>query len=157
MYSTHSMKILGDSLVELIGLLNSPRQDQVLLSEAKVEIDRALFPILIATGVKGPLSVSGLADLLGRDYTTISRQVSKLTALGFLARAANTADGRQTVTILTARGASIVSAIIEARERLLGFALSDWTDEDRNLLASLIRRFVDTVVAVTSNVDKKAQ
>ena len=45
-------------------------------------LDRALFPLLVGIERRGPIGVGDLADLAGRDYSTVSRQVAKLESLG---------------------------------------------------------------------------
>src|ERR1700735_4269980 len=85
---------LHHTLVDLVGLMNRPQRDSALLQEAGVSIDRALFPLLIAIERKGPIGVVELAELVGRDYTTVSRQVSKLDGLGLIKRYASKTDRR---------------------------------------------------------------
>jgi DNA-binding MarR family transcriptional regulator len=132
---------LGAALVVLIGLLNSPRRDDALLREANVRLDRALFPLLVALGARGPLGVAELADLVGRDHTTISRQLAKLESLGLVARNEDGADRRRRAARLTRAGGKIVRTITAARHRLLARALSGWSARDRAMLADLIHRF----------------
>jgi DNA-binding MarR family transcriptional regulator len=117
----------------------------VLLNEAGVNLDRALFPLLVRLARSGPLSVAGLADQVGRDHTTISRQLAKLESLGLIARPVGGADRRVRAAALTRAGDKIVRAISAARRRLLSRALAKWTPEDRAALAKLNRRFVDAL------------
>ena len=128
-----------------MGLLNSPQRDDVLLREADVDLDRALFPLLVRLGLHGPLSVAGLADQAGRDHTTISRQLAKLESLGLVLRQGGDGDRRFRTARLTAEGDKIVQAITAARRRLLSKALADWSEPDPASLASLSRRFVDAL------------
>jgi DNA-binding MarR family transcriptional regulator len=144
-YHTRDIDGLAAALVELIGFLNSPRRDDVLLNEAGVDLDRALFALLVRLGMSGPLSVAGIADQVGRDHTTISRQLAKLESLGLIARQGDGADRRVRTAGLTAAGETVVQAITEARRRLLSSALADWSPADLSTLASLNRRFVDTL------------
>ncbi len=60
---------LHEALIDLVGLLNQPQRDSVLIQEAGVKIDRALFPLLVRIERRGPLGIVELADLAGRDYT----------------------------------------------------------------------------------------
>jgi len=133
-------------MIELIGFLNSPRRDDALLKEAGVSLDRALFPLLVRLGMSGALSVGDLADQVGRDHTTVSRQLAKLEELGFISRQAADADRRVKAAILTAEGDSVVQAITAARRRLLGRALAGWSEDDRMSLADLNRRLVEALV-----------
>ena len=128
-----------------MSFLSSPRRDEVLLSEAGVDLDRALFPLLVRLAMSGPLSVAGLADQVGRDHTTISRQLAKLASLDLIARQEGGADKRVRTARLTAAGHTAVQAITGARRRLLSRALAEWSDTDRANLATLNRRFVDSL------------
>jgi DNA-binding MarR family transcriptional regulator len=134
-------------MVELIGFLNSPRRDDALLKEADVILDRALFPLLVRLGMSGALSVGDLADQVGRDHTTVSRQLAKLEDMGLVARRAANADRRVKAAALTTQGEAVVQAITAARRRLLAGALADWSEIDRASLADLNRRLVDSLVA----------
>ena len=133
-------------MIKLIGFLNSPRRDDTLLREAGVRLDRALFPLLVRLGMSGALSVGDLADQVGRDHTTVSRQLAKLEDLGLVARQAADADRRVKAAVLTAEGEAVVEAITAARRRLLTRALAGWTENDRTSLAVLNRRLVDSLV-----------
>ena len=143
--NTRNMDRLGDALVELISFLNSPQRDDALLREAGVSLDRALFPLLVGLGMKGPLGVAELADRVGRDHTTVSRQLAKLESMTLIERCATDADRRRRAARLTAEGRAIVEAITEARRRLLTRALARWSEADRAALAGTFRRFVDAL------------
>lgn len=123
----------------------SPQRDDALLREAGVELDRALFPLLVRLGMRGPMGVAGLGLQVGRDHTTVSRQLAKLESLGLVEREGDGADRRVRTAALTAAGEEIVRAITAARQRLLSRVLADWTDSDRASLAALNRRFVDAL------------
>ena len=142
---------LAGSLLDLIRLLNSPRQDALLLQTADVDLDRALFPLLILIGRWGPLSVAELAEQVGRDPSTISRQLAKLERLGLIARPPG-ADRRVRAAAITPAGEGAVSAIATARRRLLQVALETWPSADLQTLARLNRRFVDTLTAAAGSV-----
>lgn len=144
--NTRISEELGSALVDLIGFLNSPQRDDALLREAGVSLDRALFPLLVALGRRGALGVAELADLVGRDHTTVSRQLAKLEALELVGRESG-ADRRRRAAVLTQTGADIVRAIGGARRRVLGQALADWSAADLAALARLNRRFADSLAA----------
>lgn len=144
--NTRNLDRLGSALIDLLGVLNSPQRDEALLREADVNLDRALFPLLIALGVRGPLTVAELADLVGRDHTTVSRQLPKLADLKLIRRREGKADRRTNASELTGSGSKIVRKIALARRRLLAKALADWSDDDLQTLANLNRRFADAVL-----------
>jgi DNA-binding MarR family transcriptional regulator len=142
---THNCDALAAALLDLVGLLNSPRQDDILLREAGVSIDRALFPLLVRIGAAGSLSVVELADQVGRDHSTISRQMARLESLALISRRRGARDQRVHEAAITDDGKRAVRAITAARRRLLGKLLSDWRPEDREALARLNRRLADAM------------
>ncbi|MGZ5890899.1 MAG: MarR family winged helix-turn-helix transcriptional regulator [Hyphomicrobium sp.] len=145
--NTRNVDRLGGALLDLIGFLNSPRRDEALLSEAGVSLDRALFPLLVALGARGRLAIAELADLVGRDHTTVSRQIAKLESLDLVDRCETETDRRRREAQLTEEGARIVRAIGAARRRLLSSVLADWSETDRSALADNLGRFVDALIS----------
>ena len=130
-------------LVELYILMNQPKRDSALLEEAGVTLDRALFPLLVGIEKKGPIGVVELADLAGRDYTTVSRQVSRLEQKGLVIRQSSKADHRVNSAYLTSEGRELADKISAARERKAKRALAGWSKEDLKCLTRLMRRLAD--------------
>ena len=145
MHHTRDLDALAAALIELIGFLNSPQRDEALLAEAGVALDRALFPLLVRLGMSGPLSVAALADQVGRDHTTVSRQLSKLERLDLVSRQGAGGDRRVRTASLTGAGEDVVRAITAARRRLLSRVLAAWSEADLASLAPLNGRFVDAL------------
>ncbi len=134
---------LHHTLVDLVGLMNRPQQDSALLQEAGVSLDRALFPLLIAIERKGPIGVVELGEFVGRDYTTVSRQITKLHGLGLINRRLSKTDSRVREAAITAKGKEITKALDAARERMATVLFAKWSERDLQDLARLMRRFAD--------------
>jgi DNA-binding MarR family transcriptional regulator len=134
---------LHHTLVDLVGLMNRPQRDSALLQEAGVSLDRALFPLLIVVERKGPIGVVELSELVGRDYTTVSRQITKLGSLGLISRRPAKTDSRVREAVITAKGKDMTSAIDAARERMATVLFAKWSKRDLQDLARLMRRFAD--------------
>lgn len=135
-------------------MLNSPRQDDVLLREAGVSIDRALFPLLVRIGAAGSLSVAELAERAGRDHSTVSRQTARLAKLGLVTRRQATRDQRVREAVITADGRRFVRAITIARRRLFGKLLAGWSAKDREGLARLNRKLADAMMNARASWDR---
>lgn len=146
MHDTHN-DALAAALTDLVGMLNSPRQDDILLREAGITIDRALFPLLVRIGAAGSIGVADLADQVGRDHSTISRQTAKLESLGLITRQPSPSDQRVREAAMTAEGRRVVRAITAARRRLLERLLAGWTAEERKAIARLNRKLADAMRA----------
>jgi DNA-binding MarR family transcriptional regulator len=138
---------LHNALIDLVGFMNRPQRDTALIREAGISLDRALFPLLMGIEHHGPIGVVELAELAGRDYTTVSRQVAKLQSLGLIARRASKADKRVRAAIITAKGLTMAAALEEARERLAAEVLANWNKKDLQDLVRLMRRFADDLLA----------
>jgi DNA-binding MarR family transcriptional regulator len=140
-----------DALFDLIGLINQPQRDSVLLQEAGVSLDRALFPLLVVIGRRDAVGIMELAGLVGRDHTTVSRQVATLGRLGLVTRHTGTRDGRERKVVATQEGLAIVSALDEARERLVRPIVSQWEEQEWKIFVSYLRRFADDALALTAS------
>jgi len=134
---------LHQTLLDLLGMMNRPQRDTALIRDAGIALDRALFPLLVVIERRGPLGVGELADLVGRDYTTVSRQVAKLESLRLVARRASKGDKRVREATITAKGRTMTDALDAARERLGSILLANWTKKDLQTLARLLRRFAN--------------
>jgi DNA-binding MarR family transcriptional regulator len=140
------LRPLHEALIDVVGFFNRPQNDTILLREAGVSLDRALFPLLVLIQRRGPLGVGELADRVGRDYTTVSRQVAKLKNLGLVARGPGKADRRVTEAVVTEKGQAVSEVLDAAPERLATIALADWSEQDLKDLTRLLRRFADNLI-----------
>ena len=143
---TYKDSLLAGALLDLVGFLNSPQRDDVLLREAGVSLDRALFPLLVRLGAQGDLAVTELADQVGRDHSTVSRQIAKLETLGLVARHGRSEDQRVRAAKITDNGEAVVLALAEARQRLFDRLFAGWSDEEREAVGRLNRRLVDAMM-----------
>jgi DNA-binding MarR family transcriptional regulator len=137
------IRALRDSLMDLSGVLNRPQPDAALIEAAGVDLDRALFPLLARIGRLGPIGIVELSELVGRDYSTVSRQVAKLDELGLVARCPSPQDKRVRAAIITEQGQVMVSALDAARQKLFAKLLAEWDPDEVATLAVLLRKFAD--------------
>lgn len=140
---------LHGALIDLVAVMNRPQNDERLIKEAGIALDRALFPLLVAIERRGPIGVVDLADGVGRDHTTVSRQVAKLEDLGLITRRASRTDRRVRQAVVTDQGRVLTKALDAARLRLAAPILATWSEQDFRDLVRLMRRFVDDVMALT--------
>ena len=134
---------LREALLDINGILNRPQPDAALIALAGVDLDRALFPLLVRIERRGPLGIVELAELCGRDYTTVSRQVAKLESLGLVGRRANAQDARIKQAVISDQGRVMTRAIDGAREKVFLRLLEGWEREEVTELARLMRKLAD--------------
>jgi DNA-binding MarR family transcriptional regulator len=133
------------SLLDIVSVINRPQRDEVLIKEAAIPLDRALFPLLVVIDRFGPIGVVDLADRIGRDYTTVSRQVAKLESLDLVAREADAKDRRIRESAITPKGKLMTEAVDAARERIGSRILKGWDAHDVAELVRLMRKFADAI------------
>jgi DNA-binding MarR family transcriptional regulator len=139
------LRELHSALVEIVGVMNRPQRDEAMIKEAGISLDRALFSLLVLVERLGPIGVVELADRVGRDYTTVSRQVAKMEGLGLISRQENAIDRRLREAVITEQGKMMTDRIDEARERIARSIFAKWDDQDIEDLVRLMRRFADDI------------
>lgn len=138
---------LHDALLTLVGAFNRPQRDELMIKASTIQLDRALFPLLVQISRFGPIGVVELADRVGRDYTTVSRQVAKLEEAGLAQRQKNAKDKRINEAAITPAGKAMTDKIDAAREKIYEKVFLHWQAEDRMELERLLKQFVDDFTA----------
>jgi DNA-binding MarR family transcriptional regulator len=111
------------------------------------DLEKAAYALLGRIVTDGPARLSVLAEDIGLDLSTISRQVAALEAAGLVARTTDSADRRASVIAATDTGNEVLlrnRAIWQAALREL---LADWTPVERSEFARLFARLNDSIAA----------
>ena len=144
------LSLLHGALLDIIGVMNRPQGDDMLLREAAVKLARALFPLLVGIAKFGPIGVVELSERAGRDHTTISRQLGKLESLGLVERREGAGDRRVREAAATPKGAALTACIDAARERRHAAIFADWRDSEVDDFVRLTRKYADALKAAVS-------
>lgn len=142
-YNAHmnkDIRDMHDALLDIIGFMSRPEPDVALMSEMAMPLERALLPLLVRIDRRGPIGVVELAEVVGRDYTTVSRQVARLDELGLVVRRPGARDKRVREAEVTELGRDMADAVDRMREQLVGELLAGWTNAERRDLARLLKR-----------------
>jgi DNA-binding MarR family transcriptional regulator len=142
---------LHEALLDIVSLMNRPQRDEVLIKEAGISLERGLFPLLVGIARFGPIGVVELADRVGRDYTTVSRQVTRLLRLGLARRQGRVTDRRVRQAVITAKGKAMTRRVDAARERIGRSIFQTWKSSEVGQLVRLVRKFADAVNEQTSS------
>lgn len=146
--NTHIKKLLPElhrSLLDIASIMNRPERDAELLAKARLPLERALFPLLVLVERFGPIGVVDLAGRVGRDYTTVSRQVARLEELGLVRRRSSPADKRVREAMITRRGKAASDALDAARLEMALDKFADWDRKDFEDLVRLMRSLANTM------------
>jgi DNA-binding MarR family transcriptional regulator len=136
-----NIRSLHDALISVISVMNRPDVDERMVRAAGIALDGALFPLLVMIERFGPIGIVELANRGGRDYTTVSRQVSRLESQGLVERRVQESDARVRAVVVTAKGQAMTDALDAARERMARAMFADWSNSDVDTLVSLLQRF----------------
>ncbi|QND53261.1 winged helix-turn-helix transcriptional regulator [Phyllobacterium sp. 628] len=139
------LRELHSALIDIVSVMNRPQRDEAMVREAGISLDRALFPLLVMVERLGPIGVVDLADRVGRDYTTVSRQVAKLETLGLVERQENAADRRSREAVITSVGKAMTDRVDEARERMGLAIFESWPSGEVEQFVTLMRKFANAV------------
>lgn len=148
-HMSNQLKALHGALIRIASVMNRPRNDERLIEEAGVLLDRALFPLLVGIERLGPIGVVDMAERVGRDYTTVSRQVAKLESLNLVSRQKSAQDSRVREAVVTAEGQAMTDRIDDARQRMGRQIFGEWSKEDLDDLVRLMTKFVDALEGAT--------
>jgi DNA-binding MarR family transcriptional regulator len=139
------LKALHESLMQIANVLNRPQGDNLILSRAGVSLDTALFPLLVRVSLQRNVTIGELADQVGRDYSTVSRQVTRLQALGLVHSEPSETDRRQRLLCVTAAGRNTVKKIDRARNSVMSETLEGWSQAEITELARMVTRLADAM------------
>lgn len=103
-------------------------------------VSMSTYVLLFHLLAQGPLRPKALAESVGVDPSTISRQVDQLVRLGHVARTADPDDGRATLLVPTDQGRATHARMREQRDRLFAGLLAHWDDDDVATLTALLGR-----------------
>ena len=129
----------------LRGFFGGRQGVDVLRKGGGVVRDRGRVRLLGGSGRRGTLGVGAVAEQVGRDSTTVSRQIAKLEQLGLIAKIPGETDRRIRMVTLAPAGEALARSVAAARQRLLARALAAWSEDDLADLGRLNAKFVESL------------
>jgi DNA-binding MarR family transcriptional regulator len=111
-----------------------------------VRVDRAGYLALRTLDRLGPVHTNALSEALHLDASTVTRQVTALTASGLVERRPNPSDGRSSMLSLTGEGKRTMRQVERERQRVLREMFSDWDEGDRSETARILTKLNDSLV-----------
>jgi DNA-binding MarR family transcriptional regulator len=116
---------------------------QEFLDEAGIPMAAEEISILtVLAHLDEPLPMKPLAEKLGRDPTTVSRQVTGLENSGLVQRLPSPHDGRATVVTVTKEGVTLVERTIPLTLDLRGRAMKGISKADARTLVAVLSRML---------------
>src|SRR5438132_9162712 len=126
---------------------NLPRvRERFTAAAAGMDLDRASYGVLFRLE-EGPARLSDLAQRVGVDISTLSRQVHHLEAAGLVGRSVMEEDRRAALLSVTDEGRDFVRRIRAAKRAAITEMLEHWTPEERAELGRALGRLANEMVA----------
>lgn len=132
---------LHSALLRIVFQFNDPNRDDILIKAAGINLDKALFPLLIGIDRFGPVGIVELANMVGRDYTTVSRQVGKLVTLQLAIRQQDSQDKRINNALISPKGKEMTTKIDKTRYQFYQQMFNQWSDDEIDIFKMLIEKF----------------
>ncbi|KVG78587.1 MarR family transcriptional regulator [Burkholderia ubonensis] len=148
---SESIREIHMALISIVSVVNRPDVDERMIQEAGISLDRALFPLLTLIERLGPIGIVDLGGRVGRDHSTVSRQVAKLESLGLVKRRVSVEDGRVRTAVVTFKGKAMTDAVDAARNRLGRALFAQWAQDDVDEFVWLLKRFSEDLKAQASD------
>lgn len=131
------------ALTRITYLSTRARQHDRLMALAGVPLDRAAVALLRQVADSEPLRPGELAQRLGVEASHVTRTVQQLQKSGYVTRVPDPDDRRAQRIELTEAGRKAVGSVRDAGARGMQMALSDWSTDELQQLATLFHRMVD--------------
>lgn len=113
------------------------------IARGESDVERAMHVVLYVLADHGALRVSGLAERLGTDPSTTSRQTGELVKRGLLRRLPDPDDRRASLLDVTDAGHEVVAQMKQRRHEHLARAVDDFSEDDLVRFTALLSRFAD--------------
>lgn len=134
---------LSVSVIRMLRMLHATRARAPRVHPA---LEPSHHAVLVAVR-DHPGRIGDIAEHNISDASTVSRQVSHLTALGFLEKVPDPEDGRAQLVALSARGHAVLDELVTRREAWFQELMADWPEEDVRAFTEYVDRFCETVAA----------
>jgi DNA-binding MarR family transcriptional regulator len=112
-------------------------------------VDKAGLAVLHETRRLGAVRPSDLAAQMHLDLSTISRHLRSLERQGMVQRSADPDDARALRISITARGADVLTRLLDHRAKTIRDAIAHWPEGDRSALCQFLRRLAGDLAPVT--------
>jgi DNA-binding MarR family transcriptional regulator len=124
-------------------------------SSLYVRVDRAGYLAMRVLDGLGPVSTNALAQALGLDASTVTRQVAALERDGLIARRPDPADGRSSTIALTPEGRRSMCDVEQERRRRIEALVRDWDGAEQAGLAAALTKLNSSLVRSVAEAGKR--
>lgn len=136
---------LIQSLVTIVSFFNRTDQDKSFIKKAGVDLEATSFQLFVTIGRMQPANVTGLSNVLGKSYSSVSRQIDKLEQKGLVSTESSKKDARNRLVVLSKSGEDLKKILDQTRLENIQLALADWSDEEKTDLVKNLGHLATTL------------
>ena len=152
MHDDEELDRLQTALFKCLRSIKRPNYWEEFQSRADAVIDRPASAIILML-LNGPMQFQELVHSLGVEAPSISRKVHELEDENLIKRVP-TKDKRVHLLSLTREGSSLGGRIKQARREMLAEILSDWPNDKRRALITLVESLAEAMGTHFDSKDK---
>ncbi|MQS75540.1 MarR family winged helix-turn-helix transcriptional regulator [Companilactobacillus halodurans] len=131
--------------VNILTFFNRTDRDKKLIQAAGVKLEATSLQAFISIGRMQPTKVSDLANVLGKNHSSTSRQIDKLERNELVVTHNSKKDSRIREIYLSQKGEQIIKKINAARSETMQSAFDNWQEADKENLLSSLRHLSKTL------------
>lgn len=121
-------------------------QIRKFLAESGINITAEGLTILTAIAqLESQYSMGALAEILGRDPTTLKRQLNQLITQGLVRTGRSKKDKRVTMVTITEKGRDLVHFTMPMTLSLREHALKNFSEADRKALTLMLKKMLNNL------------
>jgi DNA-binding MarR family transcriptional regulator len=109
-------------------------------------LERSAYLLLHQIATNGAAGVKALAAEFQLDISTVSRQAAALEQKGYLYKIPDPTDGRAYSFQITELGKKELMKTKHTRMKLIEETTRNWSEEDREMLGKLLRKYNQSVI-----------
>lgn len=132
-----------DHIIFIIGRINY-KADRFLIREMKAAGIKGLAPshgeILGSVIFRGALTMKEIAEIIGKDKSTVTVLVNKLIRMGYIEKRKFPEDNRVSLIIPTKKGEALKPAFVTIAKKLRAFSYRGIAENERETLFNLLNR-----------------
>ena len=144
-----------DAVIELEGVFTRlmrlairPAFYRRLADATGIPLERSAYATLVWVAELGSARLTDVAEAVGMDISTVSRQIRALETLGLVSRRVDSSDQRAFHVALTEEGRATLDRTRRVRQESLRAMLADWSPDEVADLARLIGRLTVDMAAL---------
>ena len=120
-----------------------------------LDINQYYYVLTLICYHDGKLTQTALADMLGKDKSSMVAIIDSLSAKGFVFREINPADRREHLLRVTEKAKKAVPEIVESFEKMNGFMTENISEDDMAIFYNVLLKMQQNLNSISTHENRK--